>query len=396
MNIKKYLGMGIIYGSVGVIIGWGWQSGKMSSWYGWGQLLGLIGLILMSAVLVLEARVGWLEDYFYSQNKAYVNHHLIGGISFILLLFHPILLGVKLLPTTNQAQNWGILALWLMIGLLFITFFTKIDYRKWHLTHKFMAVVFVFAGIHWLTISSDVSTNLILRTYVMIIYTLGIAAIVYRTLLPKLMVKKYNYKVINKKLINNILFLQLEATGEKLIYRTGQFIFLERGGESHPLSLASNGERLEVVVKTNGDWTKKLTELKINETVKIEGPYGKFGQNVTGDEEVWVAGGVGIVPFIGLAKNLGHKKITLYYSVKNKSEIINEKEFKTKISANFKFVLIESEKQGRLVARQVVSQNKNTDYLLCGPPAMVVQIKNDLQQLKVKPEKIISEEFFLR
>ena len=102
------------------------------------------------------------------------------------------------------------------------------------------------------------------------------------------------------------------------------------------------------------------------------------------------------MPFIGLAKNLGHKKITLYYSVKNKSEIINEKEFKTKISANFKFVLIESEKQGRLVARQVVSQNKNTDYLLCGPPAMVVQIKNDLQQLKVKPEKIISEEFFLR
>lgn len=63
------------------------------------------------------------------------------------------------MPGEYLAKNYGIFALWLMIVLLVLTLFVKIDYKKWHFSHKFMSAVFLLAGLHWLTISSDVAND---------------------------------------------------------------------------------------------------------------------------------------------------------------------------------------------------------------------------------------------
>ena len=388
---------------------WLWtRAGGEITINGAGKLAGILGMILMSWTTILGARIKALEDYFYSQNKAYINHHLLGGTSFLLLLGHPILLSINylkfstyaawsfLIPGEYLAKNYGIFALWLMIVLLALTLFVKIDYKKWHFSHKFMSAVFLLAGLHWLTISSDVANDVWLRGYMIMIYSLGAAAIVYRTILPQTLIKKFAYRVSATRIKNKYLFLKLKPEDREMIYRPGQFVFLEVFGESHPLSLASKDREVELIVKLGGDWTERLKELKIGSLVKIEGPFGKFGQTTGVKEEVWVAGGVGIVPFIGLAKTSSGKKIKLFYSVKSKDELINEKEWLSKSSANFQVVLIESDKQGRLTAEQLISKNKETEYLLCGPTGMTVNIKKELIKLNINPNKIISEEFFLR
>ncbi len=406
--MKKYVGMGAVYCSI-LIAGWLWiGEGKEFSVNEIGKLFGILGIVLMSWTTILGARIKFLEDYFYSLNKAYINHHLTGGASFLLILFHPVLLSIRylnysvsaawefFLPSQYMAKNFGIAAVWLMVGLMVLTLFVKIDYKKWHISHKFMSAVFILSVIHWMTIYSDVSENMILRGYLMLISSLGIGAIIYRTLLPGKLVKKYNYVVGKHKVYHQHLILNLKPETEKMVYKPGQFVFLEVFGESHPLSLSSNNDELELIIKINGDWTNKLTRLKDNDLVKVEGPYGKFGQNKSNDEEVWIAGGVGIVPFVALAKIKSKKKIKLFYSVKTNYDLIKVKELIKKTSDKFQVKFIESDKQGRLKAEQVLSNNPNTEYLLCGPTGMVENIKNDLIKLKVKPKKIISEEFFLK
>ena len=379
------------------------MGGKIISIYIFGQIAGLIGLVLMCCSVVLGARIKFLEDYFYSQNKVYVNHHFIGIVSFILILLHPILLATKFINgsfefiwvANNLANSFGIMAFWLMMFLLFITFYKKVNYKNWYFTHKFLSLVYIFAGVHWLIVSSDVSINIPLRIFILAVYLIGVLAIIYRTLIPKIAVKKYDYKIIIKKVFERYLYLKLEAVGEKMSYKPGQFIFMEVLNEVHPFSLASNDEFLELIIGTTGDWTIKLKELQINTIVKIEGPFGKFGQDIEG-EEVWIAGGLGIVPFIGLVKNRKDKKITLYYSVRNRSDIINEKEIMENVSSNFKVIFIESNIQGRLTCDQVLCQSNSVKYLLCGPLSMVKSMKKGLLKLGVNPKNIISEEFYLR
>lgn len=382
--------------------------GKSFSITSLGQMLGLIGFMLLTFNVILGSRLKYLEDYFYSQNKIYIVHHLIGGAGLVLLILHPVILSLRYLSIspgqalsfvalgTNINERFGVLALWLMIILLVITFFIKISYNKWYSTHKLFFLVYIFAGIHLLTIKSDVYINIPLRIYLTLFFIAGLLALVYRTIIPSLIINKFDYFVQDLKVIGDFIFLKLKARNKSLEAKLGQFVFLDVFGESHPFSVTNIGETLDLVIKASGDWTIKLKSLKANDKVKVEGAYGKFGQQTASGEEVWVAGGIGITPFIGLAKEINNKKVTLFYSVKNKSEFINKVEFEKMQTDRFKVVFIESDTQGRLTADKIISLDKSVKYLLCGPPAMVESLKQGLLKLNVDKNNIILEEFFLK
>src|SRR5258708_19421764 len=102
-----------------------------------GQILGLIGAVMFSLNFVLSMRLKIFEDFFGGMNKVYVAHHILGGVAFLLLLFHPLALplrfapyslreiAVYLLPGTDWSINFGIAALLLMMSLLIFTFFVN-------------------------------------------------------------------------------------------------------------------------------------------------------------------------------------------------------------------------------------------------------------------------------
>lgn len=101
-------------------------------------------------------------------------------------------------------------------------------------------------------------------------------------------------------------------------HRAGQFVFARwdaREG-AHPFTVASapgacgctpdGRQLLRLVIKPLGDYTAQLhRSLRPGQAMQIEGPYGRFdGQpgSWQGGEpvQVWVAGGVGITPFLAL------------------------------------------------------------------------------------------------
>jgi predicted ferric reductase len=382
-----------------------------------GQISGLVGMSLLSLVIVLSSRLPIVEKYLASLDKAYKNHHLFGGISLILLLAHPIFLALSylssslylaaifLIPNLSRIDIFiGEISLFIMMGLLVITFFRFLKYPLWKLTHKFLNLAFFFAVIHTLIVTSDISNNLILKTYYLILIIIVGMALIYKNLL----IKKYPYKLVKlNKLNSEITELLLEPIKSKLLYSSGQFVFLEIkdslfSNEAHPFSIASspNENLLRLIIKNLGDYTSQINLLKEGVTINLEGPYGHFSNKFYNDNEfVWIAGGIGITPFIGMAADLKEgQKADLYYSFSKKEEEIFGNYFIqiSKQNPAFRYCSHLTEEKGRLTVEHILNKSgslNNKTILLCGPKPMMESLKKQLEDKGVPSGKIINEDF---
>ena len=106
-----------------------------------------------------------------------------------------------------------------------------------------------------------------------------------------------------------------------LEFQSGQFLYatFQQDGiphESHPFTISSApGRELRIAVKRFGDFTSLLMQLRPGARAQLEGPFGSF--RLIGDPahtQTWIAGGIGITPFLSWARSLDHPiPIDLYY-----------------------------------------------------------------------------------
>ena len=96
-----------------------------------------------------------------------------------------------------------------------------------------------------------------------------------------------------------------------LAFTPGQFIVLAFGGagawERHPFSVASApSERLlEVSIKASGDYTRDLHDkVQKGTPAKVAGPFGGFDYRRGGQDQIWIAGGIGVTPFLSWIRSL--------------------------------------------------------------------------------------------
>ena len=84
----------------------------------------------------------------------------------------------------------------------------------------------------------------------------------------------------------------------------GQYVFLKVGNtDSKPFSVADNRESLELLVRAVGPMTERACRLKVNDVVRIRGPYGHSFSLPTERTVVLVGAGVGIAPIHFAARN---------------------------------------------------------------------------------------------
>lgn len=384
-----------------------------------GQILGLVGMVLFSINLILAGRFKFLDKYFKALDKVYANHSKLGAISFSLLLFHPLFLVVKFIaislkdaalffvPFVNTPITWGILSLGLMIVLMSLTFYIKLKYHVWKISHKAMVIVFVFAIFHTFFVSSDISRNDFLRYYILFLAMIGLFVSIRQTFLNKL-IKKFNYKVKNINQLNeSIREIEMEPLNKKMIFIPGQFAFFEFfsngvNSESHPFSISSSNldNNLKITVKNLGDYTSSLINLKQGDNVLVDGPYGNFSyKKIQNKNQIWIAGGIGITPFLSMAKSLEKDyAVDLYYSVKENKEAVYVNdliEISQKIP-NFRFNLWAASVNGYINSGVVANLSKDLeskDIFLCGPPAFIESLKNQFLSLGVDIKKIHYENF---
>lgn len=387
-----------------------------------GQIAGLVGMTLFSLNLILGNRTKFLDDLFSGIDKVYNYHQQIGAIAFSLLLFHPLLLSVKyilvsvnsaaffLLPSKNTAIDFGIIALFLLMTLMVVTFYIRLKYHIWKFFHKFMVLVFVFAILHSLLITSDISRSIPIKIYILGLAIIALSLGFYRTVLIKLINNKFKYTVktvryIEQRIVEVVLS---PKDNDVLRFKAGQFIFISFIGrgisdEIHPFSIASSPDSKEIIliVKTLGDYTERLGRLTPGDQALIEGPFGRFSyQNFPSRNQIWIAGGIGITPFFSMAKDLKNKNynVELFYCVSQKREAVlfNDLLEMSSINSSFKVHLWNSNEKGRINGKIIVNLTKepeDSDILICGPDAFMQSLKEQLVNLGIKRSNVHTEEF---
>ncbi len=384
-----------------------------------GQISALIGTALYSITLFLSARLKIFERFFEGLNQVYVKHSQYGQLALILMLFHPLLLLPLytstwteafsfLLPDSNWAVNWGIFSLGLMIVLIVLTLYLRPRYNLWKWTHKFLGLAFFFGALHVWMIPSDTSRFLPLRVYILGLAAIGLSAFFYRTVFGVFAVKKWRYKVSSIRRLNeSTVEISMEPESENMSFKPGQFVFVQFKSstvtsESHPFSIVSAPEEktLRVAVKSLGDYTATLDKLKLGDKAMIEGPFGYFTLDHThSTRQIWLAGGIGVTPFLSLATSLPNgMDVDFFYCVGKDEEAVYRQELESlgQKNPNFRFHLFTSEKNGRIDAdfiQKEVQTFDQKDILLCAPPAMIHALRSQFLQKKVATACIHSEEF---
>lgn len=390
-----------------------------------GQISGLLGIVLYSINLIMASRLPFIDKIFVGLNRAYIFHHIIGGTAFILILAHPIMMSAQLIPVSIKGAAllllptiqefdvaFGILALATMMAAIIFTYWGRLEYETWKNVHKFLAPAFVLASLHVYFVSSDVSESLALRIYILSFIVAGTLSYAYRLFGLRLFRKIYSGKLaaVNNPGTDTVeLKITLDNT---LSYKAGQFVFFrtvegEIKGEWHPFSIASapSENAISIVAKDLGDYTKAMFKLIPGLACEIEGPYGAFTlERAKTDRQIWIAGGIGLTPFIGLSKALAAsefpKTVDFYYSVVKKEQAVYLETFKqltSKWPTRFRFHLVVSSESGYLTAEKVASEcpvNDSSIYI-CGPLGMMKTLRKQFNGLGVSNRKIFTEEFSL-
>lgn len=377
----------------------------------------IIGEIFSSWVVTVFAfnflmatRAKWVENLFGGLDKMYLIHRRSGVIAVVLLLAHFIV--VPRLIEFNPGKPLGFYALVLiLIGVLVsaVPFFKrKIPYHKWINFHKLMGLFYVLGVIHGFMVDSLIKQLPITRIYVFSMAIIGILAWIYKAFLFGLFNKKLHYTVrFVKDLGNDITELELEAKNRSLDFKAGQFAFFTFPSiskrEQHPFTISSHPhqDHLRITIKGLGDYTDSFaSKIASDAEVQVEGPYGKFSSAHSKEkEQVWIAGGIGITPFLALIKDYYTNKVMMYWCVGNEEEAVYKEELEAVAKSNplFEFVLWNSEKRGHISVDDLsLREPEKKAYLICGPKALKENITKQLKQEGVKQSNIHDEEFTFR
>ncbi|GAA3508535.1 FAD-binding oxidoreductase [Aquimarina addita] len=360
---------------------------------------------------LMATRARWVEKLFGGLDKMYLIHRRSGVIAVFLLLAHFIVVPRDLVEF-NPGKPLGFYAFILIIVGVILSaapiFKRKIPYHKWINFHKLMGLFYVMAVAHGILVDSLIKELPITRIYVFGMSFLGVAAWFYKAFLFRFFNKKLDYTIIAaRNLGKDTLELEMSPQTESFKYKAGQFGFFTfpdiSKREQHPFTLSSHphDETLKITVKGLGDYTNDMSsKLSTGNIANVEGPYGMFSSSHSKErEQVWIAGGIGITPFLSLIKDYYTNKVTLYWCVNNESEAHYKNDFEKIEKENplFEFILWDSSERGHITVDDLSLRDpEKKSYLICGPDALK---KNMVKQLKadgVKQRNIYDEEFAFR
>ena len=383
------------------------------SWFNFSRIFGEVlsswVVTVFAANFLMATRAKWVEKIFGGLDKMYMIHRRSGIIAVTLLIAHFIFVPRDLV-SFNIGKPLGFYALILiLIGVIIsaVPFFKKkLPYNKWINFHKLMGLFYVMAVIHGTMVHSLIKELPLTRVYVFGMALIGIGAWFYRAFLYGFFNKKLDYEVTSvNDLGNRINEVHLKPIGKVLHFKAGQFAFFTFPSlskrEQHPFTISSHplSDNLRVTVKDLGDYTSKVASLKKGDVARIEGPFGLFSSKYSKEkEQIWIAGGIGITPFLSLSKDIYMNNVKLYWCVKNKDEAVYSKEL-AEISSNnpnFEFIIWYSDEKGFLTVDNLGEEIKDKAYLICGPEALKQNIIKQLTAKGVKRDSIYDEEFAFR
>jgi predicted ferric reductase len=139
------------------------------------------------------------------------------------------------------------------------------------------------------------------------------------------------------------------------------------------------------------------------QSASLSRSYGQFDYRLGGSRQVWVAGGIGISPFLSMLRSVPPQhdgRIDLYYGVSTEEEAVFLSDLEAAAAAlpQVQIHVIVSSRDGRLTAGRIVENGIGTDshVFICGPKSLINEIGRGLRHHGVPRDHLHSEHFNFR
>jgi predicted ferric reductase len=401
-----------------------------------GQLFGAESILLLSIALVLISTLPWVEVWFDGIDRAAIWHRRVAITGLVLLAPHVLLssnpdgttlggpLGVIGAIGMVALALWAILPRWQSVvpgplrGLVIAARDAPLirdvrsifgGYERWRLLHRTTGL-FVAAGFaHGVLDATPFDDAPLLRWSYVAIGGVGLGFYVYRELLARFFLSLHDYEVDTVRQIDEgLVEVALRPLGRHVSFVPGQFamVYLEGkdGWHRHPFTIASAPQEgiIRVTVKALGDYTSSLHELlEPGMPAVIGGPHGRFSHTRGTDRQVWVAGGVGVAPFLSWLRALdGHlpQRVDFFYTSDGEAPFAEEIRAIAARHGTLHAHLIDTSVDGRLTTAQLLASTGDAEpsalsVFMCGPQGMLRTFQTELRASGV-PSRRIHREYF--
>lgn len=384
-----------------------------------GLLFAAVGLVLIFMQFVFVSRIKAIENGF-GLDRMLRWHRFFGrsGLGFLwlhavlIVLFRLIKFGDLFLSTFIWVGVAALLGF--SVTAMLASSYKKLGllYEIWRNIHLFNYLLFPFVLVHVFYFSVGAGSSFLLIWILLAVFCAFL--IVYR-IVRILAIRRNPYEVIGvKQEAEDIWSLIFE--GKRIDFRPGQFMIIQllrngRLSSPHPFTISNSPtrENLSITPKELGDFTKTIKETRVGDQAFIDAPYGVFSfLNYRQDELVFIAGGIGITPFISMLRYICDQKlnlrVTLFWANRNESSLCFREELREmeKEMEQFKAILVMSDQPDWPGEKGFINTGMITDYLgnlsqkdffVCGPPPMIKAIIKDLKKQKVLSPRIHNEIF---
>lgn len=387
-----------------------------------GEVIGSVNIVLMAYSLFLSTRPKWAEPFFGGLDKMYVTHRHTSTAAFLLIFVHVLTVPISL-SGWKLGNYLGVVAFTGIVSIVLVSLAPRIPYLNkltggtyegWKNLKKYIGIFFILAFIHSLTIGDPLDAFIAIN-WVQIFFVIGAASYLYTELFGRFFKKYVPYAVEAVRHPNaSTTEVVLRAKREPIArQRAGQFLFVrfpneKNLNESHPFTISSapREDVLRLSIKASGDFTRALlAELKPGADAIVDGPYGMFNYKTGGGKQIWIAGGIGVTPFLSFVRdmdgNLNHD-VDFYFTVRHPEEAIfaDEIEAAAKKNPRLRPYIRFSATMGSLTIEQIV-ENAGGDVrghhvYMCGPLPMVQAFEKKFLERSVPRENIHFEEFNFR
>jgi predicted ferric reductase len=400
-----------------------------------GQLLGAEAILLLSIGLVLISTLPWVEEWFDGIDRAAIWHRRVAITGLVLLAPHVLLstnpngttlggpLGVIGALGMAALAAWAILPRWRSVvpgplrGLVvaardapLVRDIRRIfgGYERWRALHRTTGLFVAAGSVHGVLDGTPFHDAPVLRWSYVAVGGIGVGFYVYRELLARFFLSLHDYEVDAVREIDaGLLEVALRPIGRPVEFLPGQFamVYLEAkdGWHRHPFTISSapREDVIRVTVKALGDYTSRLRELiEPGMPAVIGGPHGRFNHWKGTDRQVWIAGGVGVAPFLSWLRALDGQlphRVDFFYSAAGEAPFAAEIREIADRHASLHAHLIDTVVQGRLTTERVLAvadgDRNRLSVFMCGPCEMLRSFQMQMRLAGV-PARRIHREYF--
>jgi predicted ferric reductase len=383
------------------------------------NLAALFGIAAWALTLVLASRIRPVERAVGGVENLYPLHRRLGVLVAILATTHVVFLTLHAgssaldlyLPAAGPGIFAGVVAFVLLISFGVTSISRRLSYPTFVLLQRLLGVSFLLGAFHTFAVDGTLDSVPVLTIYLGWLTAAGLASLGYRVIGGRLRVGRHDYGVAAvRHLDDDAVEITLVPVGRPLEFRAGQFVYatFHQSGiplESHPFTITSapGADSLRLAVKRLGDFTDSVMTLRPGSRAQLEGPFGRFCLRPDGaHSQTWIAGGIGITPFLSWARSLNEPVAAdLYYCTPGAehAHFLDELFDIADRYPTFRVIPIRKTSLGRLSVSDIEAVNPNLSHghiFICGPPALVENLTTGFVTKGMLPSRIHSETFDFR